>query len=372
MDGCWSRTTSPSSLRSTKPASRPSIGFGSTTATSRCRRAAATVEVELQRLGGEHERFTFRPEGEYLRGSGVVAEPHSFDVTVRVAAGRQDPSNGSSIPMRDARRLPPRPRERWASPRGGGAGKPQRATDAVGSRPGGSRASFQGARPLCRNRPRSGCAAVDECCARCVACQRTEPMRACRTIRSRRRSPDVIVEHRAQVGEATGEEPLFTIVDTVARVGRAGRVPERSGPSRRRTGGRALRPGRSQARGRARCRGSRRSRFTAVKACARVSSSTTRPACCVPGSSCHGRVTVGESKVALAVEKRGLQTLSRLHCRLRAGRRHLRGPHAGARHEPMRAASKCSKASKAGARYVTRNSYLIKADIEKAGASHDH
>jgi membrane fusion protein, heavy metal efflux system len=26
----------------------------------------------------------------------------------------------------------------------------------------------------------------------------------------------------------------------------------------------------------------------------------------------------------------------------------------------------------AGARYVTQNSYLIKADIEKSGASHDH
>ena len=44
---------------------------------------AATVEVELQRLGGKRDRFTFRPEGDYLRGSGVVEEPHSFDVTVR-------------------------------------------------------------------------------------------------------------------------------------------------------------------------------------------------------------------------------------------------------------------------------------------------
>jgi cobalt-zinc-cadmium efflux system membrane fusion protein len=27
---------------------------------------------------------------------------------------------------------------------------------------------------------------------------------------------------------------------------------------------------------------------------------------------------------------------------------------------------------RAGAQYVARNSYLIKADIEKSGASHDH
>ena len=77
---------------------------------------AATVEVELQRLGGKRERFTFRPEGEYLRGSGVVAEPHSFDVTVRATRDGK-PSNGPSIRTRDARRSQSRPLGPWASAR---------------------------------------------------------------------------------------------------------------------------------------------------------------------------------------------------------------------------------------------------------------
>ncbi|MBP8245842.1 MAG: HlyD family efflux transporter periplasmic adaptor subunit, partial [Phenylobacterium sp.] len=41
------------------------------------------VSVELTRLGGKIDRFAFTPEGDHLRGGGVVAEPHSFDVKVR-------------------------------------------------------------------------------------------------------------------------------------------------------------------------------------------------------------------------------------------------------------------------------------------------
>jgi membrane fusion protein, heavy metal efflux system len=47
------------------------------------------VSVELSRLGGRVDRFTFAPREDHLRGSGVVVEPHSFDVVVSaVEAGR--------------------------------------------------------------------------------------------------------------------------------------------------------------------------------------------------------------------------------------------------------------------------------------------
>lgn len=45
------------------------------------------LSIELGRLGGKVDRFAFRPEGNFLRGDGVVTEPHSFDVTVNAAAG---------------------------------------------------------------------------------------------------------------------------------------------------------------------------------------------------------------------------------------------------------------------------------------------
>ncbi len=41
-----------------------------------------TLTVELSRLDGEKNLFRFAPQGDFLRGDGVVTEPHSFDVVV--------------------------------------------------------------------------------------------------------------------------------------------------------------------------------------------------------------------------------------------------------------------------------------------------
>jgi len=40
------------------------------------------LTVTLRRLGGEVNSFAFKPEGKFLAGQGVVEEPHSFDVEV--------------------------------------------------------------------------------------------------------------------------------------------------------------------------------------------------------------------------------------------------------------------------------------------------
>jgi cobalt-zinc-cadmium efflux system membrane fusion protein len=40
------------------------------------------LQVTLQRLGGRTDEFAFLPTDSYLLGQGIVAEPHSFDVTV--------------------------------------------------------------------------------------------------------------------------------------------------------------------------------------------------------------------------------------------------------------------------------------------------
>ncbi|MFZ5609835.1 MAG: efflux RND transporter periplasmic adaptor subunit [Pseudomonadota bacterium] len=46
--------------------------------------------IELERLDGTIDRFSFAPEKDYLAGNAVVAEPHSFDVRVRATYdGRQ-------------------------------------------------------------------------------------------------------------------------------------------------------------------------------------------------------------------------------------------------------------------------------------------
>lgn len=41
-----------------------------------------TLELELTRLGGEVDHFAFVARSDYLEGQGVVGEPHSFDISV--------------------------------------------------------------------------------------------------------------------------------------------------------------------------------------------------------------------------------------------------------------------------------------------------
>ncbi|CAL4869244.1 hypothetical protein MMA231_03535 (plasmid) [Asticcacaulis sp. MM231] len=44
---------------------------------------SVTVATSLTRLGGKVDSFTFAPGGDFLRGQGVVREPHSFDVAIK-------------------------------------------------------------------------------------------------------------------------------------------------------------------------------------------------------------------------------------------------------------------------------------------------
>jgi len=48
---------------------------------------AFSVRIRLTRLGGHVDEFEFSPVGDYLRGDGTVNEPHSFDVVVRASFG---------------------------------------------------------------------------------------------------------------------------------------------------------------------------------------------------------------------------------------------------------------------------------------------
>lgn len=44
------------------------------------------LTVTLTRLGGQVDSFAFTPQEDYLKGDGVVTEPHSFDVAVRAVS----------------------------------------------------------------------------------------------------------------------------------------------------------------------------------------------------------------------------------------------------------------------------------------------
>lgn len=330
---------------------------------------AATVEVDIERLGGKVDRFTFRPEGEYLRGSGEVTEPHSFDVTVRaVHDGKQFEWKFDSYEGRTT-------------------------IDATTAQTMGIATAEAGPAPLKLQTSLSGViqadpARVSRVRARYPGIVRQVPVQPWTTVAKGALLASVqsneslqnysvtapisgvIVEHRAQVGEATGEEMLFTIVD-LSRVwvefdvfqNDLARIADDQAVEVFDLDGRKLADGRVSRIAPLAVHGSQSVRARVVLDNATGSLR--------PGQFVSGRVTISEFQAPLAVEKSALQRFRDFDVvfeqigdtyevrMLELGRADATRVEVLAGLEP-------------GARYVTRNSYLIKADIEKSGASHDH
>jgi membrane fusion protein, heavy metal efflux system len=180
----------------------------------------------------------------------------------------------------------------------------------------------------------------------------------------------VIVEHRAQIGESTGEDTLFTLVD-LSKVWveldvfqtDLGRVAEGQAVDIVDLDGRHLADGRIARIAPLAIHGSQSVRARVIIDNA---SGNLRP-----GQFVTGRTVIAEAEVPLLIEQTALQ---------RSGDADVVYEQVGDAYEVR--AVKLGRADgervevleglKSGARYVTSNSYLIKADIEKAGAGHDH
>lgn len=330
---------------------------------------AATVEVELERLGGQRDRFTFRPEGDYLRGSGEVSEPHSFDVTVRATHdGKQfewkfDSYEGrTTIDAQTAQTMGiataeagPAPLKQQMSLSGVIQADPARVSRV--------RARYPGIVREVAVQPWTTVAKG----ALLASIQSNESLQNYSVT-----APigGVIVEHRAQIGEATGEEMLFTIVD-LSRVwveldvfqNDLARIADNQAVEVFDLDGRKLADGRVSRIAPLAVHGSQSVRARVV-----LDNAT---GALRPGQFVSGRVTIDEFQSALAVEKSALQRFRDFDVVFeQVGDtyevRMLELGRADATHVEVLAGLA------PGARYVTRNSYLIKADIEKSGASHDH
>jgi len=331
--------------------------------------SAATVEVELERLGGKQDRFTFRPEGDYLRGNAEVSEPHSFDVVVRAA--------------RDGKRF------QWKFDSYEG----RTTIDAQTAQSMGIATAAAGPAPLKIQLSLSGVIQADPArvsrvrarypgIVREVAVQPWTTVAKGALLASVQSNESlqnysvtapiggVIVEHRAQIGEATGEEMLFTIVDLsrvwveldvfqndLARIADNQSVEVFDLDSRKLADGHVSRIAPLAVHG-----------SQSVRARVVLENAT---GALRPGQFVTGRVTVDQFQSTLAVEKSALQRFRDLDVIFeQVGDtyevRMLELGRADATHVEVLAGLE------PGARYVTRNSYLIKADIDKSGASHDH
>ena len=332
--------------------------------------ADAEIEVRVTRLDGEITTFTFTPEADYLRGSGVVEEPHSFDVAVSARRagheaahwtfesyeGRTTIADQTAASMGvETRTAGPATLEQRLVLTGTVQADPTRVADV--------RARFAG---VIREVPVSPSSRV----------QKGAILAQIQSNESLQNYPltapisGTIVQHLARVGEATGSEPLFTIMDTsrvwveldvfpndlpAVRVGQPVEILDLE--DRLSAQGSIARLGALATHG-----------SQAVQARVVIDNAT---GMLRPGQFVSARVAVASHRVALAVERDAIQKFRDFDVVFeKVGDtyevRMLELGQMDATHVEVLGGLR------AGAQYVARNSYLIKADIEKSGASHDH
>jgi cobalt-zinc-cadmium efflux system membrane fusion protein len=334
---------------------------------------AARVSVELTRLDGEVNRFAFAPRADFLRGDGVVHEPHSFSVVVTAdeggkphrwtfdsfegrttiptataeAAGVRTETAGPAT-IRDTllltgRLVPNAERMRAVSARFPGAIREVARSVGDTVRPGDRLAIIESNESLesyALNAPIGG----------------------------------IIIERHANPGENTTSEPMFVIADygalwaelalfprDLARVKTGQKVTLRSIDGDLSGDGTVVRIAPTE--------GTQHGAVSGVYI-VRVALDNAQKRW-TPGLFVEGAVHIGESPVPLAVKRSGLQGFRDFTVVfVQVGETYeVRMLDLGRQDETW---VEVLGGLKAGGRYVAQNSYLIKADIEKSGASHDH
>lgn len=326
--------------------------------------------VTLKRLDGEVNRFAFRPAGAFLAGDGVVEEPHSFDVEiVALHAGK---------------------RYRWAYPsyEGRTTLTPEAAEEA------GLVIERAGPALIGEAREMLGTVALAPAAQGEVRAQFPGPIRALykQVGQSVRRGELIarvesseslqtypvyapisgVVATRSNVGNVAGEQPLYTIVNPSATVVQFNVFPrdlEVIGPGLPVTvqtldgttiGSGAL------------------SNFitpatpTATTGTALVQVNLPNPSGkWRPGMALKGLVTVNGRQVPLAVRTKALQRFRDWTVVFAnyGNAYEVRPLELGQRGSEW---TEVLSGLKPGTPYVSDGSFLIRADIEKSGASHDH
>ncbi len=328
-----------------------------------------TLDVRLQRLGDKLERIQFTPQHDFLRGDTVVYEPHSFVVSVN--AEHQGKSYSWQYENLEGRtRIPANIAKEMGI-----------QTEAVGpvtlteTRTLTGRVQTDPNR-LSRVRPRFAGVVID------ISHELGDTVRAgdiLATIQSNESLQEyhvkapikgLIVKRDIQVGEATGSDPLFVIADLselwveldvfvrdldLIKKGQAVIVESLDGNYRKAASIDWLSPLTAHASQSVRARVIVANEDGALR----------------PGQFIRGHVTVSEHDVSLAVRQTALQRFRDFQVvfarfddayevrMLELGRRNSEWV-------------EVLGGIESGTQYVTENSYLIKADIEKSGASHDH
>ncbi len=327
-----------------------------------------SLSVETTRLGGLVERFEFAPEMDYLHSTRPTLEPHSYDVTVAVQARGQ--SAQWTYQSYEGRTMIP---ERIAREAGV-------EVEAVGPRVIRRSVMLTGtvqANParLANVRPRfAGVVTkinvdVDQMVRRGQQMAMLETNASLRSVPITAPIGGLVVNRDVQVGQVTGNQALFTIADLrevwvildvfgrkLSQV-KEGMLVEVSTLE----GDRFEAPIDHVSPLMSHGSQSAHARLTVENADGLLRA----------GQFVEGRVILEAAEVPLAVRRDALQTFRDFDAVfVRVGETYeVRMLELG-RHDDEYA--EVLSGLRAGDEYVTRNSYLVKADIEKSGASHDH
>lgn len=333
----------------------------------------AQVTVTLTRLGGQTDRFEFSPRGDHLLGNGPVLEPHSFSVAV--SAAERGISHRWNFDSFEGRVTIAQAIARDAGIGTGIAG-PAIITNTLRLNgrvlPDGDRLARVGARypGLIRSVARS----VGDTVAAGDTLAVVESNDSLQRYAVVAPTAGVVIERHASPGEVTGEAPLFVVADyrslwvelslfprDLARVRAGLTVRLRSVDGKLAAEGtiRRIAPAEGETHGTP--SGVYNARVVLDNTSGRW----------MPGLFVQGVVEVGEAQVPLAVRRSGLQGFRDFTVVFeQVGETYeVRMLELGRQDEIW---VEVLGGLQSGARYVTDNSYLIKADIEKSGATHDH
>jgi membrane fusion protein, heavy metal efflux system len=328
------------------------------------------LTVELTRLGGRIDRFAFAPREDYLRGNAVVHEPHSFDVKVTaVERGRAHSWSYASYEGRTTIAT--------EAARAGGV-KSERAGPATIAElvdmSGRVEITPEGkadVRAWLPGRIVSMSGQLGQRVRKGQTLVRVESSHSLQVYAVTAPISGIIVEKNANVGDTTADRALFVIADPTKlhaeffvyprdaeriRVGQKVNLRSLSGEARLQAGVEAILP-------------------TADLASQTLMAHVHLPASAAtlfrPGMGVEGSFTISETQVPLAVRTKAIQRFRDFEVvyakvgdtyevrMLRIGRRTPEWTEILGGLEP-------------GAEYVTDGAFLIRADVEKSGASHDH
>jgi membrane fusion protein, heavy metal efflux system len=324
--------------------------------------------VEVRRLDGETTRFTFRPEGDALVADGTVVEPHSFDVKVSVVNdGRTHTwtyaSHEGRVTIPAATAAASGVKTSTAGPATVRDVLPLMGRVAIDrSRQAMVRARFPG---IVRSVPVN----LGDRVRRGQTLATVEGNDSMRSYAVTAPLDGVVLARNTNVGDVAGEAPLFEIADLSSvwiELDAVGRNADRLRPGqtvsvRPASGGEAL-----------------ATRVDAMVPVTHAGMSVVaraqipnRNSAWRPGMAVVGEVTVAQREVPLAVKISGLQRFRDFTVVFaKVGDTYeVRMLELGDRDDTS---VEVLGGLKPGTAYVSEQSFLIRADIEKSGASHDH